>query len=116
MKAYTISRLARDADVSVHIIRDYELRGLLRPCKCTENGYRIYDKPCLQRLRFILAGKKAGLSLGELEYLCKAMDDSNTEHFQRSVTRIRELLALKIGLQRKFGRQLSTLLPRVSCA
>ncbi|ESR72547.1 MerR family transcriptional regulator [Pseudomonas aeruginosa VRFPA05] len=28
---YTVSRLAQDAGVSVHIVRDYLLRGLLRP-------------------------------------------------------------------------------------
>jgi len=32
MSAYTVSRLALDAGVSVHIVRDYLLRGLLRPC------------------------------------------------------------------------------------
>ena len=31
MNAYTVSRLALDAGVSVHIVRDYLLRGLLRP-------------------------------------------------------------------------------------
>ncbi len=30
MNAYTVSRLAFDAGVSVHIVRDYLLRGLLR--------------------------------------------------------------------------------------
>ena len=30
MNAYTVSRLALDAGVSVHIVRDYLLRGLLR--------------------------------------------------------------------------------------
>jgi MerR family mercuric resistance operon transcriptional regulator len=31
MNAYTISRLAEDAGVSVHVVRDYVLRGLLHP-------------------------------------------------------------------------------------
>ena len=111
MKAYTISRLARDAGVSTHVVRDYEMRGLLSPCQYTDSGYRLYDEAVLQRLRLILMGKKAGLSLGELECLCKAMDDSDTERFQKNVVQIRERLAQKIGLQRKFSRQLSTLLP-----
>jgi len=111
MNGYTISRLARDAGVSTHVVRDYEMRGLLSPCRYTDSGYRLYDEAVLQRLRFILMGKEAGLSLGELECLCKAMDKSDTERFQRSVVQIRELLAQKIGLQRKFSRQLSALLP-----
>ena len=35
MNAYTVSRLALEAGVSVHIVRDYLLRGLLRPVACT---------------------------------------------------------------------------------
>jgi MerR family mercuric resistance operon transcriptional regulator len=35
MYAYTISRLAEDAGVSVHVVRDYVLRGLLHPARCT---------------------------------------------------------------------------------
>ncbi len=35
VSAYTVSRLALDAGVSVHIVRDYLLRGLLRPVACT---------------------------------------------------------------------------------
>ena len=35
MSAYTVSRLALDAGVSVHIVRDYLLRGLLRPVAYT---------------------------------------------------------------------------------
>ena len=31
MSTYTVSRLALDAGVSVHIVRDCLLRGLLRP-------------------------------------------------------------------------------------
>ncbi|BFO07011.1 hypothetical protein KNHN1_53890 (plasmid) [Pseudomonas guariconensis] len=39
MNAYSISRLAEDAGVSVHIVRDYMLRGLLHPARRTESGY-----------------------------------------------------------------------------
>lgn len=33
MNAYSISKLAQNAGVSVHVVRDYVLRGLLRPCR-----------------------------------------------------------------------------------
>ncbi|ABI58319.1 MULTISPECIES: MerR family transcriptional regulator [Betaproteobacteria] len=39
MSAYTVSRLTLDAGVSVYIVRDYLLRGLLRPVACTTGGY-----------------------------------------------------------------------------
>ena len=44
MSAYTVSRLALDAGVSVHIVRDFLLRGLLRPVACTPGGYGLFDE------------------------------------------------------------------------
>ena len=41
MNAYTVSRLALDAGVSVHIVRDYLLRGLLR---LTLRVYRLVHR------------------------------------------------------------------------
>ena len=38
-------RLALDAGVSVHIVRDYLLRGLLRPVACTPGGYGLLMTP-----------------------------------------------------------------------
>jgi MerR family transcriptional regulator, mercuric resistance operon regulatory protein len=43
MNAYTVSHLAHDAGVSVHVVRDYMLRGLLRPVACTTGGYGLFD-------------------------------------------------------------------------
>lgn len=92
MSAYTISKLAEDASISVHMIRDYELRGLLRPCKCMPNGYRIYDEQALQRLQFILAGKDAGISLTVLTELCRAMDNSDNTIVEQSMISIEGML------------------------
>jgi MerR family transcriptional regulator, mercuric resistance operon regulatory protein len=60
MSAYTVSRLALDAGVSVHIVRDYLLRGLLRPVACTPGGYGLFDDAALQRLCFVRAAFEAG--------------------------------------------------------
>ncbi len=63
MNAYTVSRLALDAGVSVHIVRDYLLRGLLRPVACTTGGYGLFDDAALQRLCFVWAAFEAGIGL-----------------------------------------------------
>jgi MerR family mercuric resistance operon transcriptional regulator len=63
MNAYTVSRLALDAGVSVHIVRDYLLRGLLRPVACTPGGYGLFDEAALQRLCFVRAAFEAGIGL-----------------------------------------------------
>ena len=60
MNAYTISKLAEDPGISMHMIRNYEQRGLVKPCHCMPSGYRIYNDEALKCLRFGLAGKAAG--------------------------------------------------------
>lgn len=47
MNAYTISHLASEAGVSIHVVRDYVLRGLLRPAQRTASGYGLYDAQSL---------------------------------------------------------------------
>ena len=63
MNAYTVSRLADDAGVSVHVVRDYIVRGLLRPVACTTGGYGLFDAAALQRLCFVRAAFDAGIGL-----------------------------------------------------
>lgn len=106
MNAYTISKLAEDAKVSTYVIRDYELRGLLSPCKCTDNGYRIYNEHSLNRLRFVLAGKAAGISLNELADLCKAMDTQSENKLKIHIEQIYDFLEHSMYLQKSFKKQL----------
>ena len=74
MDAYTISKLASEAGVSVHIVRDYVVRGLIHPAQRTNGGYGLYDAQALGRLRFVRAAFEAGISLHELTRLCHALD------------------------------------------
>ncbi len=66
MSAYTVSQLAHNAGVSVHIVRDYLVRGLLRPVACTTGGYGVFDDAALQRLCFVRAAFEAGIGLDAL--------------------------------------------------
>lgn len=61
MSAYTVSQLAHNVGVSVHIVRDYLVRGLLRPVACTTGGYGVFDDAALQRLCFVRAAFEAGI-------------------------------------------------------
>lgn len=74
MNAYTISKLAEDAGVSVYVVRDYVLRGLLHPARRTQSGYGIFDASALARLRFVRAAFDAGIGLDALTRLCHALD------------------------------------------
>lgn len=73
MDAYTISKLASEAGVSAHIVRDYVIRGLLHPAQQTDSGYGINDAQALGRLRFVCAAFEADSGLHELTRLCHAL-------------------------------------------
>lgn len=88
MNAYTISRLAEDAGVSVHVVRDHVLRGLLRPAQRTESGYGIFDEQSLARLRFVRAAFEAGIGLDELTRLCRALDTNDRSDVTGCVQRL----------------------------
>ena len=55
MNAYTVSRLVHDAGVSVRVVLDYLLRGLLRPLERTAGGYGLFDAQGLRRRCFVRA-------------------------------------------------------------
>jgi MerR family mercuric resistance operon transcriptional regulator len=86
----TVSRLALDAGVSVHIVRDYLLRGLLRPVAYTTGGYGLFDDTALQRLRFVRAAFEAGIGLDALARLCRALDAADGR--RRSCAVLRQLV------------------------
>ncbi|MFH7097191.1 mercuric resistance transcriptional repressor MerD, partial [Klebsiella pneumoniae] len=71
MSAYTVSQLAHNAGVSVHIVRDYLVRGLLRPVACTTGGYGVFDDAALQRLCFVRAAFEAGIGPAALAGPCR---------------------------------------------
>ena len=77
MNVYTVSRLAPDAGVSVHVMRDYMPRGLLRSVQRTAAGYGLFDAQALQRLYFVRAALDAGIGLDMLTRLCQAQNATN---------------------------------------
>lgn len=88
MNAYSISKLEEDAGVSVHVVRDYMIRGLLQPIRGTEGGYNIFDGKTLGRLRFLRAAFESRIGLDELARLCKALDAGDSESLNRCVERL----------------------------
>lgn len=83
MSAYTVSQLAHNAGVSVHIVRDYLVRGLLRPVACTTGGYGVFDDAALQRLCFVRAAFEAGIGPVSYTHL-RAHETSRTSRMPSS--------------------------------
>ena len=92
MNAYTVSHLAHDAGVSVHVVRDYLLRGLLRPVERTAGGYGLFDAAALQRLCFVRAAFEAGIGLDALARLCRALDTADGDGASAQLAALRQIV------------------------
>ena len=66
---YTISQLAKSADVNVETIRYYELQKLIEQPEKPLQGYRQYPEETLTRVLFIKRAQHLGFTLAEIEAL-----------------------------------------------
>jgi len=66
-RAYTITELAQEFDITARAIRFYEDVGLLAPGRAGRN--RVYTQRDRTRLKLTLRGKRLGLSLQEIKQL-----------------------------------------------
>jgi MerR family mercuric resistance operon transcriptional regulator len=89
VKEYTLSKLAKDAGVSINVVRDYVVRGLVHPTRYTASGYGVYDVSALSRLLFIRASFECGVGLDELGQLCHAIDAENRVESLRCIDSLR---------------------------
>ena len=71
-KAYTITELAQEFDITPRAIRFYEDVGLLTPARAGRN--RVYTYRDRTRLKLTLRGKRLGLSLQEIKQLVEMYD------------------------------------------
>lgn len=105
-RGYTISKLANDVGISTGSVRNYQLRGMLKPCECTGCGYGIYDESAVLRLRFIRTGMEAGIGLNDLESLCKALDQQEEGLILQEMAAVSAVLNEKLKILVSFRSQL----------
>lgn len=70
----TVSALAALAGLSADTVRYYERLGLLPTPPRNAAGYRLYDGPAVERLRFIKGAQRVGLRLREVRELLEVID------------------------------------------
>lgn len=113
MYAYTVSSLARDSGVSVHVVRDYLLRGMLRPMERTAGGHGVFDAEALQRLCFVRAAFEAGIGLSTLTRLCRALDGADGDEAAARLVELYQLVECRrqalADLQAQLDSQLTEL-------
>ena len=94
MIGYTTSTLATTAGVSVHVVRDYLVRGLVRPVRRTPGGHCLFDERALKRLRLLRALFESRIGVDELSRFCRALEAGDAA---RCLTGLR----VRIAAQRK---------------
>ena len=67
----TVRQLAQQGDVTVHVVRNYLRRGLLRAATHTGSGYQLFSASELQRLHFIRTAQQLGFTLAEIEEIIR---------------------------------------------
>jgi len=64
-----VSELAQKAGIPAHVVRYYARIGLLKPNRHPENGYKLFKRDDIHRIRFIRKAKNLGFKLNEIEGL-----------------------------------------------
>jgi MerR family copper efflux transcriptional regulator len=88
-EAMRIGQLAGRLGINPRTIRFYERAGLMPEPERTVSGYRLYRGAHEQRLRFIKAAQRLGLTLAEIHGLLAVHDGGNRPcgHLMRLVDR-----------------------------
>lgn len=73
-KKYTISQLAKAADVPSTTVRYYERVGLIEPEDRSAGNYRLYGEESLRKLKFIRAAQAIGFALDDVKALLAVPD------------------------------------------
>ena len=103
-----IGELAKRLDLNPRTIRFYEGAGILPAPPRTRGGFRLYDDQDIERLRFIRAAQRLGLSLGEIKEVmafrdrgqapCRYVASVIEERLNEINEQMRDLRALKAEL------------------
>lgn len=77
-----IKEAADRLGISSRAIRFYEEKGLLRPAKQPENGYRIYTENDIWRLQTISALREIGMSIQDIAQALAEIDRGNPQKLE----------------------------------
>src|SRR5213594_2638798 len=78
----TIGQAAKTSGVAAKTIRYYEEIGVLPAPSRAGSGYRLYDQPGVERLRFIRRARSLGLSLHQIKALMSTLNGGSCPAFR----------------------------------
>lgn len=74
MSEYTIGDLAKKLNITTRTIRYYDQKGLVKPSRISESGYRLYSVKQVKQLELILFLKRLGFLLKDIQ---RILNDKN---------------------------------------
>jgi len=77
-----IGQVAKTSGVAAKTIRYYEQVGVLPAPRRAASGYRLYDRPGVERLRFIRRARALGLPLQQLKTLMEMLNGGSRPEFR----------------------------------
>lgn len=96
---YTVKGLADLAGVSTRTLRWYDQKGLLKPARTNEAGYRLYDDKAVSKLQQIMFYRELEFSLAEITQILDSPDfdqqkalQSHLKGLQKRQKRIDDLI------------------------
>lgn len=97
-----VSELAKRSGIPAHVVRYYARIGLLIPVRNPENGYKLFKRDDIERLRFIRQAQSLGFTLEEIQEIfqqgesgitpCPMVRQTLTRRINENRRRIEELL------------------------
>ena len=91
-KEFTISQLAKAAEIPTTTVRYYERIGLVEPEDRSHGNYRLYGDESLRKVKFIKAAQSIGFTLDDVKALL-ATPDSTADSCREVQSLIEERLA-----------------------
>lgn len=105
-----IREVARRTGLTSRALRFYEARGLVKPLR-TYSGRRLYGRGELERISQILALKRAGLTLAQIQRLTarrpldlKTLVEAQLETLDAQARELREARALLLSVKSRIDR------------
>ena len=101
----TVQRLAQHGGVTVHVVRNYLRRGLLRASSHTAAGYQLFSSAEVHRLHFIRTAQRLGFTLAEIDEILRRSRQRKSpcplvrDIITRRLDETREQLELLLALQ-----------------
>ncbi len=100
----TVAEVSRLTGVSVRTLHHYHAIGLLKPTKCTDAGYRLYDDTALERLQQILLFRALEFPLKDIQLILESPHFDRKRALEQQITLLtlkKEHLEDLIGLARE---------------